>query len=139
MATSRHGTQRGRRQTRASVTRPLSSPEVSLMPGPTVLVSAIDRLGLREAVQAVDALASPAFMAHTDLAALWSLIYAEFPETQIALRAPATGAHLAHANAVPFHWNGSESDLPRSAVEMVALALEQRRRGLRANTVGALQ
>jgi hypothetical protein len=98
-----------------------------------------DRPELRHDFERVDASAFPSFMAHTDLARLWPVVYAEFPEFQLALRDRRSDAHLAHANGVPIVWDGSYDHLPRTAAEMVEMALRHKRRGLRFNAVGALQ
>ena len=66
-------------------------------------------------------------------------MYAEFPEYQLALRDSASDQHLAHGNGVPLAWDGYYASLPRTAAEMVELALQQKRRGLRPTAFGALQ
>jgi GNAT superfamily N-acetyltransferase len=104
-----------------------------------VVHSVAEHAGLQQSIQAVDAMAYPPFMAHTDLTVLWPLVYAEFPEYQLVLRDVEDDRHLAHGNAVPFAWNGRTASLPRSAAEMVDLALSHRRRGLRPTALGALQ
>src|SRR5262245_58991724 len=93
------------------------------------LYTVAERPALRHEMEAIDATAFPAFMAHSNLAPLWSQVYAEFPEYQLALRYPESDAHLAHANSVPLVWDGSYAGLPRSAAEMVERALWQKRRG----------
>jgi GNAT superfamily N-acetyltransferase len=105
----------------------------------TVAYPVADRPSLRIEMQTLDAIAFPAFMAASDLAPLWSRVYAEFPEYQLALHDVDSDAHLAHANAVPLVWNGSYGDLPRTAVEMVERALFHKRQGHRPNAAGALQ
>ena len=109
------------------------------MPLSQSVYAVAERPELRVDMQRLDALAFPAFMAQSDLSPLWSLVYAEFPEYQLALRDRLSDQHLAHANAVPLVWDGSYTGLPRTAVEMVELALHHKRRGLRPTAVGALQ
>lgn len=92
-----------------------------------------------EDLRTLDAVAFPAFMAHSDLSALWPLTYQQFAGWQIVARNPRTGAHLAHANAVPFAWDGSIASLPKTAVELVSRAIAHQRAGRRPNALGALQ
>jgi hypothetical protein len=103
------------------------------------LVSIAERPELRHAICLVDRIAYPPFMAHIDQAALWPLVYAEFPEFQLVLVDHVTGHHLAHANAVPFAWDGQYASLPSSAVELVELALRHKRGRRRATALGGLQ
>jgi hypothetical protein len=101
--------------------------------------SVAERPDLQHEIQLLDAIAFPTFMAHSDLSPLWPLVYAEFPEYQLVLRDGASDQHLAHSNGVPLAWDGSYTGLPKSAAEMVELAVHQKRRGLRPTAVGALQ
>jgi GNAT superfamily N-acetyltransferase len=107
--------------------------------GSEVLHSVRERPGLVQLVKGVDAAAYRTFMLFSDLTPLWPAIYEEFPEYQLVLVDAGTGRHLAHGNMVPFVWAGTYRGLPRSAREMVCLALDQKRRGLRPTAVGALQ
>jgi hypothetical protein len=104
-----------------------------------VLQSISEQPELVQVVEGVDAVAYPTFMHHSDLTPLWPAIYESFSDHQLALTDGDTGRHLAHGNMVPFVWSGTYSGLPRSAAEMVHLALEQKRRGMRPTAVGALQ
>jgi hypothetical protein len=104
-----------------------------------ILQSILEQPELLQIVKGVDAAAYPTFMLHSDLTPLWPAIYEVFPEYQLVLRDGGTGRHLAHGNMVPFFWTGTYNGLPRSAAEMVHLALEHNRRGLRPTAVGALQ
>jgi GNAT superfamily N-acetyltransferase len=104
-----------------------------------ILQSISEQPGLVELVEGVDAAAFPTFMLCSDLTPLWPAIYEVFSEYQLVLRDASTGRHLAHGNMVPFFWTGTYNELPQSATEMVHLALEQNRRGLRPTAVGALQ
>jgi hypothetical protein len=47
--------------------------------------------------------------------------------------------HLAHGNMVPFVWDGTYEGLPKTAADMVNLALDNKRSGARTTTMGALQ
>jgi GNAT superfamily N-acetyltransferase len=103
------------------------------------LFTIAERPELRAHLRALDALAFPAFMERSDLTPLWPTIYDEFADWQVVACGPRGGDHLAHANAVPFAWDGSLASLPRTAVELVALASEHRRAGRAPNALGALQ
>jgi hypothetical protein len=101
--------------------------------------SAAERPDLRRAIEAVDALSYPSFMRHSQLAAYWDAVYRWFPEWQLVLLDGESGGHLAHGNAVPFTWDGTFADLPRTAAELVRRALRDRQRGIPTTAIGALQ
>lgn len=98
-----------------------------------------ERPDLQDDLRALDAVAFPPFMANSDLAALWPAIDDWFADWQLIACDPLTGLNLAHANAVPFVWDGALASLPQSAVELVSRAIEHRRAGRRPNALGALQ
>ena len=98
-----------------------------------------ERPELRDQLGRADAAAYPAFMLHTDLAELWPSVYDEFPDYQFVLHDEASEVVLAHGNSVPFVWDERLDSLPRSAVELVRAALDQRRDSVRPTTLGALQ
>jgi GNAT superfamily N-acetyltransferase len=104
-----------------------------------ILQSTAEQPELVQLVEQVDAAAFRTFMLYSDLGPLWSAVYEVFPEYQLVLRDAATGGHVAHGNMVPFVWDGTYNGLPRSAAEMVHLALEHNRQGLRPTALGALQ
>jgi hypothetical protein len=121
----------------------LNRPSTDSHPGSVsrseVLQSISEQPELVHVVEDVDEIAYPTFMQHSDVTPLWPAIYEVFSEYQLVLSDGDTGRHLAHGNMVPFVWSGTYNGLPRSAAEMVNLALEQNRRGLRPTAVGALQ
>jgi GNAT superfamily N-acetyltransferase len=98
-----------------------------------------ERPELRVRLRALDAVAFPAFMEWSDLAPLWPAIYERFADWQLVACDALTGDHLAHANAVPFAWDGSLASLPQTAVELVRRATEHQREGRRPTALGALQ
>jgi hypothetical protein len=104
-----------------------------------VFNSVAERPDFRQRIEQIDALAYPAFMRHTDLDPLWPAVYEVFPEYQLVMYDGDSGTHLGHGNVVPFAWNEAHDELPKSAVEMVRLALDQKRRGVRSTVLGALQ
>ena len=119
-----------------------SAPRPALAPGQTAPLrfhSLADRPELRERCRLLDALAFPAFMELSDLAPLWPAVYEGFPDWQLAACDPLTGEHLAHANAVPFVWDGAIASLPQTATEMLDRAVEHQRADRRPNALGALQ
>ena len=101
--------------------------------------SVAERPDFRQLIQDVDVAAYPAFMLHTELEPLWPAVYHEFPEYQLVLHDALTDVHLAHGNVVPFAWDGTYEGLPKTAVELVHLALEHKRSGVRPTALGALQ
>jgi GNAT superfamily N-acetyltransferase len=102
-------------------------------------LSIAERPELRAQLRALDAVAFPAFMASSNLAPLWPAIDEWFADWQLVACDPLTGGHLAHANAVPFAWDGAIASLPQTAVELVTRAIEHRREGRLPTALGALQ
>lgn len=121
-----------RRVTRRPGERP--RPPISLR---TVTIA--DRPVLRASVDAADTAAYPPFLLHSQFSPLWDEVYAAFPEHQLVLCDQHTGAVVAHANSVPFHWNGDTADLPTDAVSLARRALTDRRLGVPSSALGALQ
>ncbi len=103
------------------------------------VVTIADRPDLRSAIQAADVAAYPPFLLHSDFSGLWDEVYATFPEHQLMLCDQETGALVAHANSVPFHWNGDMADLPTDAVTLARRAFADRRLGIAPTALGALQ
>jgi GNAT superfamily N-acetyltransferase len=103
------------------------------------LVTIADRPDLRASVEAADAAVYPPFLLHSEFSPLWDEVYATFPEHQLMLCDQHTGAVVAHANSVPFHWNRDMADLPTDAATLARRALAEHQLGLRPTALGALQ
>jgi hypothetical protein len=88
---------------------------------------------------AADQAAYPEFLLHSAFADLWPSIYKDFPDYQFALLDAHTDAVLAHANSVPFHWDGNVASLPDSAPALAQLAQSARRTATTTTALGALQ
>jgi GNAT superfamily N-acetyltransferase len=106
---------------------------------PPAVRSVADHPDLRRVMEATDVASYPPYLRHAHVAAYWDAVYTCFPEWQLALLDAASGSHLAHGNAVPFAWDGTAADLPRTAVELVCRALRDRRHGTTPTALGALQ
>src|SRR5262249_26612493 len=93
----------------------------------------------KQMINETDAIAYPPFLLHSDLQPYWPVVFQEFPEYQLVLRDSINDAHLAHGNMIPFSLAGAYEDLPRSAVEMVEIALRHKSEGRPPTVLGALQ
>jgi GNAT superfamily N-acetyltransferase len=131
--------------TDARPSRPSDEPitrQLSDLPRPPIslcVVTIADRPDLRASIEANDAVAHPPFLLRSEFSPLWDDVYATFPEHQLMLCDEHGGAVVAHANSVPFHWNGDVADLPTDAVALARRALADHRLGLRPTALAALQ
>jgi GNAT superfamily N-acetyltransferase len=119
------------------VTRQLSN--APCRPSSVCVVTIADRPDLRASVEAADAAAYPPFLFHSEFSPLWDEVYATFPEHQLMLCDQHTGAPVAHANSVPFHWNCDVADLPTDAATLARRALADHRLGRQPTALAALQ
>lgn len=94
---------------------------------------------LQAILVAADRAAYPTFLMHSAFEDLWPSIYEDFPEYQFALLDARTDAVLAHANSVPFRWDGNVTSLPDSATALAQLAQSARRSATPTTALGALQ
>ena len=102
-------------------------------------VTIAERPDLNTALVAADRAAYPLFMMHSAFAELWPCIYRQFPEYQLALIDVKQDTVLAHANSVPFNWDGRTASLPGSAIELAKRALSAQHTGTAPTALGALQ
>src|SRR5262249_33008199 len=92
---------------------------------------------LRRHFRRLHAVAWPRFLRDDALNAVWSRLYSDFPDHQIAL-VDGTGRVAAVGNTIPFIWDGTPRGLPDRLVDVVALGLDARERGRPANALSAL-
>jgi hypothetical protein len=101
------------------------------------LVTAADRPALRRRIQRLHQVAWPPFLRDGAVNALWPRLYTDFPAFQFVLM-DRRGRLVAAGNSVPFAWDGRPRSLPRSIVQVLRRAIDDRVRGRRPTVLSAL-